>query len=115
MTIPNSEQQVLQATRLDGWWLLLGRITWAVLVGLALVVLVTAVPVKLAVVTNPSAASRADLAILGLSIPAGAVSTIVLGSGLVVAFMAIATIIILKRPDDWMALLPWATPVANAV
>ncbi len=92
------------STRLHGGWLVVARLTVAVLIGIILVITAAFIPVRLDQSLAVCSQDAPALAQLGLSVRLCAAYHLALSLVTVVGFVLLAALIFWRRSDDWMAL-----------
>jgi hypothetical protein len=115
-TAQQAVSRTVTDTRLHGRWLLLTRIGWGVLVVFSLVVFVISLPVYFAhsqtICTDTasfscmfSPESAKALLALGLSVTGYATLNLLLAMVSSLVYFVVAFVLVLRKSDDWMAML----------
>lgn len=101
--------------RLRLGWLFLERLVWAATVTLSLVVFTVTIPIRYRQLVGVAAANAPYLDALGLSEGFLVLYIATLDGVAIVTFCLIATVIVWRRSDDWLALLASALMLLVAV
>lgn len=85
-------------------WFIPLRMAWVCLAVLAVAFFIATLPVRWSQLNNPPEDARINLAQFGLPVSVYATLAILLGAVVALSFLATATVIFIRKPDEWMAL-----------
>jgi tRNA A-37 threonylcarbamoyl transferase component Bud32 len=102
--VPQTDTSSTQ-TRLNGTWLSLARVVWAVVTAVTLILLVVAIPAHYRYSLNDSEFGAASMTSFGLPPTSGSIYNVLLDVLTVALFLGVAILLFARRSDEKIALL----------